>query len=212
MTRPLLKVTCGLGLSLVVLLTAGCGSDKPVEDQDQPGQQYSGPSHQSGITPATLAPAPATATGGDPLAATDQLASGANGVAKSAGDVPTNGSGDALAGDLPIPTAYRHWLTVSQFGAQVKLRVNGVAQGGFAASATSEITMVMHPGSNTITMEYDPQSSDAWARVYVTRDPPLPQLTLFDSTSLPAQAAPEPKIKAGTKPKFLTKTFTLIVR
>ena len=66
------------------------------------------------------------------------------------------GTGDALASDTPMPTAYRHWLTVSQFGAQVKLRVNGVAQGGFAASNTSDITMVMHPGSNTITVEYAP--------------------------------------------------------
>ena len=203
----------GLFLVLAALLTAGCGADKPVEDGGQPQQQFYGSSHKSGITPAALAPTASTA--GDPLVAADQLASGADGVSKSASDASGGASsldgGDLLGSGPKMPTQHSHWLTVAQYDAHVTFQLNGVGLGGYAASGPTDITMKCHPGLNTLTLVYEPLSARSWMNLLVEEsehDPPIQPLILFHQNP----DMTHPGLDTGRKPPLLKKTFTFIAR
>ena len=99
---------------------------------------------------------------------------------------------------------------MEQYNSRITLQVNGVGLGGYAASKTTEITMRLHPGSNTITLTDEPNAKTSWARLFITRDPPLPQLLLFQTAGSADVRLTDLGNKHDVKPHTVTKTFTFL--
>ena len=203
MTRR--EIVLRMGLCATVLLAAGCGNDRsPVTFQRVKPLAATGAPAPSPASKAFATPASSDG-GDDPLAAPDQLATGSTSPDRDSSSAAATDPEDLLADGPKIPTRYRHWLTVEQYDSRITIRVNGIGLGGYAASQTTDITMRLHPGSNTITLIDAPNTKGSWVRLYVTRDPPLPQLQLFPSAGS-LDISPT-DLKTG-KPQMLTRTFT----
>ncbi len=202
-------IISGVSLAAAVLLTGGCGDDSPnpgIRAPTPAAADPPSPSPTSALAPPTPVPA-----GADPLATPDQLTAGVDGQAKDIGAAPPTDAPGLDSNAVKMPTAHSHWLTVEQYDAKVSCQLNGTRQGGYMGQGTTDITMKLHPGPNTLTVTYEPNSSRSWAGVTLTEgehQPPISPLVTFRQSPRLSQ----PSTDGDSQPPPVTQTFAFIAR
>jgi hypothetical protein len=140
---------------------------------------------------------------GDEMKETDPL------VADAGGDAPVGtehtdpltadqGTDDLLlknaegVGHVQMPTEHSHWLRGDVSNGSCTVYVNGSEVASIVGSVDGhidkDITMHLHPGSNSATFNFMPSGQNSFAELDILEsehNPPIPPLATFDTESLP---------------------------